>query len=606
MKKIVNIFALSVMAFAGVSCGFLDVKPEILTRDNFYTSKAEVEYGLAGVYGVINNEGFYGNYYSLMLSNTDDLCYYNRNTANNYSVWYTHDASSPEIYSAWTTIYQGINTANVFMNDVKDSEYDPDHACYTEARFLRAFYHFILAQAWGDVPLKTTALTDLNDPDIYCGATPQLEVLQWASDEMEACLYGDAEVPESPTAADPVLTEILAGEDLTNAPSRVTPSTICGILARVNLFMAGETIQGTTDDMKHEYFGKAMKYTKAVIDAGKHTLNDDYAQVFINMISDVYDTDFRESMWEADFLGNRSSSDNWSNGRIGDLIGLQSSPDVGTYNDVACNFAYGQYNGSLKLWNLYWREDRTDDETSIGGESNGTPGIDQAPGWDERQYWNMRPYNYKGGEITKKENGVDVIVASYKPGIDKMPYYRSTTSVFQTPADCRGIRNCGKYSREVIYEGVKGDRGTYTPVNYPILRYSDVLLMYAEAYNEYYKAPSQEAYDCVVEVRDRAGIKTRDYTEYQTYYDFRQFVRNERGRELCFESLRKYDLIRWGIFVECMKEYISDASDPLYWGPGNTASVAATTASNVQERHIVLPIPSIELGVNGLVQNPLW
>ena len=587
------------MAFAGISCDFLDVKPEILTdpQTNVYISKTEVEYGLAGVYGVINNEGFYGNYYSLMLSNTDDLCYFNRNTTPNYSVWYRHDASSQEIYNAWSTIYKGINTANVFMNDIRDSEFDPDHEYYNEARFLRAFYHFILAQAWGDVPLKTTALTDINDPNLYAGATPQLKVLQWASDEMEACLYGDAEVPDSPTADDPVLAEILAGEDLTNAPSRVTPSTICGIIARVNLFMAGETIQGTTDDMKHEYFGKAMKYTKAVIDAGKHELNRDYAQVFINMISDKYDTEYRESMWEADFLGNRSGSDNWSNGRIGDLIGLQSNPDVGTYNDVECNYAYGQYNGSLKLWKLYWTEDRTDDETNISGGA----GIDQAPGWDKRQYWNMRPYNYAGGTLT-----TDGVTTEWQKGIDKAPYRQSPQTTFTNPTICQGVRNCGKYSREVIYEGVKGDKGTYTPVNYPILRYSDILLMYAEAYNEYYKAPSEEAFKRVVEVRNRAGIKTRDYSEYQTYYDFRQFVRNERGRELCFESLRKYDLIRWGIFVTSMKGYINDAISPN-WGSGYTADVASSTASAVQERHIVLPIPSIELGVNDdLVQNPLW
>ncbi len=593
MKKL-NKYAIIAAAIACVSCDFLDVKPEVITDDGFYTSESELLYGLAGVYGVINNEGFYGNHYSLMLSNTDDLCYYNRTSASNLSVWYRHDASSQEVYSAWTEIYQGVNNANVFMDKIRDSEFDKDDTYYNEARFLRAFYHFILAQAWGDVPLRTLPLTSLEDENIYCGVTPQLDVLEWAAGEMEACLYGDAEVPADPEAADPVLAEVLATEDLSDTPSRVAPSTVCGILSRVYLFMAGETVQGTDDDMKHEYFGKAMKFSKAVIDAGKHELNPDYAQVFINMISDIYDVEYRESMWEADFLGNRSSSDNWSNGRIGDLIGLQSSADVGTYDDVQCNFAYGQYNGSLKLWNLYWQEDRTADEYQIKGGA----GIDQSQGWDKRQYWNMRPYNYAGGDFSATGE-------SWRGGIDKTPYRVSPETTFTNPTIARGMRNCGKYCREVIYEGVKGDRGSYTPVNYPILRYSDVLLMYAEAYNEYHKAPSREAFDCVVEVRDRAGIKTRDFSEYQSYSDFRQFVRNERGRELCFESLRKYDLIRWGIFVESMKGYITDALDPA-WGSGNTDDVASNTASAVQERHIVLPIPSIEIGVNGVEQNPLW
>lgn len=647
MKKI---YILAASLLGAASCSFLDVQPEVITRESFYTSRQELLYGLAGVYGVISNEGFYGNYYSLMLSNTDDLCYYNRATASNNSVWYRHDATSQEIYSAWTEIYQGVNNANVFMDAVAESEFDTDHAYYNEARFLRAFYHFILAQAWGDVPLRDTPIITLAD-ETNCSATPQLDVLKWVAGEMEECLYfygqdqetgdgsdtssGEADsseeeagssVPEDVTAPDPVLASILASQDLSDAPSRVVPSTMCGILSRVYLFMAGESVSGTTDDDKHEYFGKAMKYAKAVIDCGKHTLNPDYSQIFINMISDKYDKEYNESMWEADFLGNRSSSDSWSNGRIGDLIGLQSSADVGTYDDVNCNYAYGQYNGSLKLWELYWSTDRTDEENEIGGESNLNKSLpDFFPGesvpedyvnswaengflelkdgvhWDKRQFWNMCPYNYAGGTFTASGTTTE-----WSPGIDRTPYRVSPNTTETWPSIARGVRNCGKYRRETEYEGVKGDRGTYTPINYPILRYADVLLMYAEASNEYYGAPDQTAYDCIKEVRDRAGISTRPFSEYSSQDDFRQFVRNERGRELCFESLRKYDLIRWGIFVESMKGYLQDTQDPN-WGGGNTSSVAYNTASAVQSRHVVLPIPSIELGVNSaLEQNPLW
>lgn len=651
MKKLINTIITFAVALSAVSCSFLNVKPEVIVKGNFYNSEGELLYGLAGVYGVINNEGFYGNYYSLMLSNTDDLCYYNRPTTSNNSVWYRHDATSQEVYEAWTVIYKGINNANNFMEAAEDSEYDTEHEYYNEAKFLRAFYHFILAQAWGDVPLRTVPISILEDKT-SCPATSQLEVLQWAASQMEEVLYsyydepegdeGESEgegtdgetgqslpdIPTDPEAADPVLAEILASQDLTNAPSRVTPSTICGILSRVYLFMAGESIQGTDETMKHEYFGKAMKYSKAVIDSKRHRLNDDYAQIFINMISDIYDVEYRESMWEADFMGNRSSSDQWSNGRIGDLIGLQSSAKVGTYDELNCNYAYGQYNGSLKLWNLYWSTDRTDEENEIGGGSNinnalkdffpETGGIvpedyknswaedgflEQKADvhWDKRQFWNMCPYNYAGGDFT-----VNKVTTQWTAGIDRTPYRVSPNTTETWPSIGRGVRNCGKYRRETIYEGVKGDRGTYTPVNYPILRYADVLLMYAEAYNEYKGAPSQDAFDAVVEVRKRAGISTRDFSEYSSKEAFRQLVRNERGRELCFESLRKYDLIRWGIFVSAMREYIDDALD-TNWGSGNTSSLASNIASAVQDRHIVLPIPSIELDVNTeLDQNPLW
>ena len=98
--------------------------------------------------------------------------------------------------------------------------------------------------------------------------------------------------------------------------------------------------------------------------------------------------------------------------------------------------------------------------------------------------------------------------------------------------------------------------------------------MYAEAYNEYHRAPSQEVYDIVAEIRTRAKVKTRPYSEYDDYDSFRQFVINERGRELCFEALRKYDLIRWGIYVSQLKKYAEWTQDARWSGTGNTAAHA--------------------------------
>lgn len=214
----------------------------------------------------------------------------------------------------------------------------------------------------------------------------------------------------------------------------------------------------------------------------------------------------------------------------------------------------------------------------------------------------MSPYNYQGGTLRSGNTTLDTWVA----GIDRTPYRESTVTTEHSPAIARATRDCGKFRRETEYEGIKGDRGTYTPINYPILRYADVLLMYAEAYNEYNGGPTKKVFeDCILPIRERAGIKTRPFSEYSSQDAFRQLVRNERGRELVFESIRKYDLIRWGIFESSMAQYIDDASSSEW--TGNTATAASTMAASVQSKHIVLPIPSIELGVNKeLRQNPLW
>ena len=189
--------------------------------------------------------------------------------------------------------------------------------------------------------------------------------------------------------------------------------------------------------------------------------------------------------------------------------------------------------------------------------------------------------------------------------MDKTPYVYNSVSTTDDPTAAQGIRNCGKFRREVIYEGVKSAKNLYTTINYPLLRYADVLLMYAEASNEVSAAPDESAYAALKLVRDRAGIATAPHSDYDKD-SFRSLVRNERGRELCFESLRKWDLIRWGIFVRAMHEY-AEWTDDERWSKNNKATYAAQLGAAVGERHILLPLPSIELGVNSpLKQNPLW
>ena len=548
------------------SCSFFDVKPQVICSDTFYNSEAEVKYGLAGVYGAIGKEQFYGNYFSLMYANVDDLSYFNRDISTNYLQYCRHNASTSQVYDIWTAIYQGVNNANAFMEAVVETNYDKEGRYFNEARFLRAYYHFLLAQSFGDVPLRTKAV---KTPDeVMSPATTQYEILTWAAAEMEACLA-------------------LAAEEVTEQPSRVTKTTIQGILARVYLFLAGESVTGGD---KTAFLTKARDFAYAVIESGKHDLNPDYSRVFINMIEDEYDTEYHESMWEAEFLGDRSSAENWSNGRIGDLLGLQSGDSASSkYSEFKCNYAYGQYDGSLKLWDLYWQTDRTADENAL-------PTIT-----DKRQEWNLPPYNYAGnaqqppyGETSGKA------VA----GIDKTPYVYNSVSTSNDPTAAQAIRNCGKFRREVQYEGVKTSKLLYTTINYPILRYSDVLLMYAEASNEL-SGPTQEAYDCVAKVRTRAGIATLPMGSYDKD-SFRELVRNERGRELCFESLRRFDLIRWGIYVQEMNKYTEWSADER-WSKSAKAARAANMGGYIKPMHVLLPIPAIELGVNKeLVQNELW
>ena len=607
IKSILKLGTLALLTAALPACSFLDTDPQIIPDDGYYNSEQKLIYGLAGVYGVLNSEALYGNYYSLQIANADDLCYFNNyNNSESRPDRYNHSAGTAAIYDTWSKLYEGIKNANRYIEAVEKTEIDPgklsvDIGLYiAEARFLRAYYHFLLAQAWGDVPLRVKATTSPNPNDVQMAATPQEQVLKWCADEIEATI---------PDLYEPI----------DNTPSRVSQTVAQGILARVYLFMAGESVKQIDGLDKKEMYRRAAYWANEVIASHKHDLNESYEEVFINMIRDQYDTQFHESMWEAEFLGDRTSATDWTNGRIGDLIGLRSQSRTTNYSEWACNYSYGYYNGSYTLWQLYWENDRTADETA------------SATVIDKRLTWNLPGYNYRGMNNQK-------ISYKNKAGETVTRYLQQTQSMFKTPwvynnnfamPDIEGldqtienafdpadlvydptvlcaVRNAGKWRRETVYEKQMSAKSLYTTINFPILRYADVLLMYAEAINEYAGAPDDQAKEAIREIRKRAGVKT-DESLLGDYRSFRDLVRNERGRELAFEGLRKWDLIRWGTFVEKMHNAGTNQPTENKYRNVSYTNYASANYANVTARHIYLPIPTKELAVNhALRQNPLW
>ena len=607
IKSILKLGTLALLTAALPACSFLDTDPQIIPDDGYYNSEQKLIYGLAGVYGVLNSEALYGNYYSLQIANADDLCYFNNyNNSESRPDRYNHSAGTATIYDTWSKLYEGIKNANRYIEAVEKTEIDPgklsvDIGLYiAEARFLRAYYHFLLAQAWGDVPLRVKATTSPNPNDVQMAATPQEQVLKWCADEIEATI---------PDLYEPI----------DNTPSRVSQTVAQGILARVYLFMAGESVKQIDGLDKKEMYRRAAYWANEVIASHKHDLNESYEEIFINMIRDQYDTQFHESMWEAEFLGDRTSATDWTNGRIGDLIGLRSQSRTTNYSEWACNYSYGYYNGSYTLWQLYWENDRTADETA------------SATVIDKRLTWNLPGYNYRGMNNQK-------ISYKNKAGETVTRYLQQTQSMFKTPwvynnnfamPDIEGldqtiedafdpadlvydptvmcaVRNAGKWRRETVYEKQMSAKSLYTTINFPILRYADVLLMYAEAINEYAGAPDDQAKEAIREIRKRAGVKT-DESLLGDYRSFRDLVRNERGRELAFEGLRKWDLIRWGTFVEKMHNAGTNQPTENKYRNVSYTNYASANYANVTARHIYLPIPTKELAVNhALRQSPLW
>ncbi len=137
-----------------------------------------------------------------------------------------------------------------------------------------------------------------------------------------------------------------------------------------------------------------------------------------------------------------------------------------------------------------------------------------------------------------------------------------------------------------------------TPINFPIVRYADVLLMQAECLNEL--GNQAGAIALVNEVRNRSnmpGINSGpSYLSANGKDEVFQRIRHERAVELCCEGHSYSDMKRWGLLetLNGRKENYVTGAKTLY-----------TRA--VSERDYHWPIPSSEIDKNpDLVQNPGW
>ncbi|MFI5138619.1 MAG: RagB/SusD family nutrient uptake outer membrane protein [Sphingobacteriales bacterium] len=121
-------------------------------------------------------------------------------------------------------------------------------------------------------------------------------------------------------------------------------------------------------------------------------------------------------------------------------------------------------------------------------------------------------------------------------------------------------------------------------INYPVIRYADVLLLYAEVQNEINGAPTADAYAAINQVRTRANVPNLTSALNQTA--FRDSVFLERRKEFIQEGHRWFDLVRQGGTV---------LVDALHTLPAKSAASSKNT---------LFPIPLVEIQLNPkLTQN---
>ena len=393
---------------------------------------------------------------------------------------------------------------------------------------------------------------------------------------------------------------------------RLTKDACHGFLAKVYLWLGsvaqrdGKEILGNAADN----FEKSLEHSSAVIQGGRYKLVDYYPDVFNAKTRDKAPD---EVLWCVQGLTGDDTG-TWT----GMMFGIRGNRNLGgSWDNISSSdyhrMMYEPSDSIRRLWNCP-RMTIQDDGTLWG--------------WDYKMYWDTRG-DQKLSEATENNNWLQWSI--------------------------------GKFRRYPL-----ADPSSYNYTNFgmdePLLRYADVLLMYAEAYNEVNHAPGdyrpssgmdmsgisiQSAYDAVNLVRKRSRIANEgimhqdvlprklitDYAtevdecvpdwkpgaygyiydgvrtawEYNRYGDdytaFRTEILNERARELVAESTDRWcDLVRRGILVKQMQAWRQ--YNPFI---SNTEREITTPGApeNIQSRNMLLPVPLSEIDVNkNLTQNP--
>ncbi len=288
---------------------------------------------------------------------------------------------------------------------------------------------------------------------------------------------------------------------------RVTRSFSKGLRARIAITYAGYSLRNKTLETRRgrnwqEYYRIANQECREIMESGQHQLNPNYENIFRGIHAYTQDLAYGEVLFEIAF-GRLIS------GRVAQSIGMAfvTNPEDPKYGRAASEIQSTPY--------YFYSFDTKDLRRNVNSEL----------------------FNY--GNAT---------------------YLGQQRLIGHT-----GFRPC-KWRRSWITPSMGGDLKAVqaTGVNWPIMRYSDVVLMFAESENEL-NGPNDAAKEALASVRRRA-FPTELWTEKVTAYvnsaaagkeSFFNAIVDERGWEFGGEMIRKYDLVRWNLLytkIQKMKE----------------------------------------------------
>ena len=525
MKTNIKVFFAAGLMALTASCTDLDVKPEAQFTE-YPTSDAAVEAQMADVY--FHLRGTLGRRYmeAQALSSDEwigisfdgdyaDGGIYAQCSLHNYSVT-----------SACTDWYEDVSAGIVKANKVILNMGGEENDGTAQARYMRAFYTWILMDSFGDTPILNRLFSD----DEQVDRSPRADVARWIESELTAI------IPLLPTNVD---------VSTYGKPTRYAAE---ALLAKLYInwpvYTASSVTAYDAANYSNEHLNDVVSLCDDIINSGKFSLSEGA-------------NGYRSKFWP-------------NNGyQIKDFIYAM------TYDAVtAQGFQYGRPR--------VWRQGRNDGNGGVGyfgsdiGQSTGG-NFSICPEFadklmelesDDRQenilagqiYMfdattyakTSTPYSYKGQNIvldktirlkyTDADNNAHYI--EYEDGIKNPSQYPADCAMLNTGKDVKGWSQGYK---SVKYFIIREDfiNGRNQSNDLPIFRYADILLTKAEAIARGASATNgQTAQSLLNEIRTYVNAPTFSGTP--TLND----IYDERGRELFDENWRRNDMIRYGHFED--------------------------------------------------------
>lgn len=441
----------------------------------------------------------------------------------------------------WSYFFSTIKSCNIFLEGIDQNKSLPAATISrmkAEVRFIRAFAHFNLTNFYGDVPLIDKDITPEQAQQV--ARTPKAQVVKFIVDELEAI-----------SAILPTKDQYAASDN-----GRITKAAALALEARVLLY------QG---DRMAEVVAICEKLMNNQSTYGTYALANSYANLF------------------SDPATNKTNSES--------ILSIQYVLPARTWNefwDFAPRSVGGRVSSMAPLQSL------VDNYIMLNGKSinEAGSGYSEATPYANRDARLTATIVYDGYRWINANGSTKTIYI--KPGSDPD---RSALDEYSLTG--QGTKT-GYYWRKYFDPGALAN--FVSGNNLHVIRYAEVLLMYAEAKHSLGQMDASVWDKTIRTLRTRVGFTEAGALNYPGNANMTNIIRQERRTELAMEGFRADDIRRWKIAETTMTGWAYGAK---FGDPNVDNGYIRVQNRKFTPNNYLWPIPASELSLaRNLTQNP--